>query len=257
MIHPVLVVAIGIILTRMCAATLFSAIRSRFNSRHAAFCNRFSNSIVSMRSVFHIIDRSATCDISERGCIVCASKLNTLIQSTSPVRNTAAWFCMTPLHLKPESLLSAGTAVGMPQPVESREREISRIIAADCGALALAIVEWLRRNDVRPIDRIRRDPAANWSQDDSHHGQIRRLPHQRPSARARSDSGLPPSSSVTSFPAMAIRRNPAHVVVHGWQHRDWFLRVTSTPAKIRADSAMPGNRSSITSGPRCSRCRCM
>ena len=32
-------------------------------------------------------------------------------------------------------------------------------------------------------------------------------------------------------------------------------RVTSTPANIRADSAMPGRRSSMTSEPRCSRCR--
>ena len=34
-------------------------------------------------------------------------------------------------------------------------------------------------------------------------------------------------------------------------------RVTSTPAKMRAVSAMPGNRSLITAGPRCSRCRWM
>ena len=54
-----------------------------------------------------------------------------------------------------------------------------------------------------------------------------------------------------------VGRDAAHVVVAGRQDGDRLTRVTSTPAKMRAVSAMPGRRSWITFGSRCSTCSSM
>ena len=80
----------------------------------------------------------------------------------------------------------------------------------------------------------------------------RRPPRRSPSGPARRVSGSPSFSRHDL--AVIVGRDAAHVVVARSAAPGSAARVTSTPAKMRAVSAMPGRRSWITFGSRCSRC---
>ena len=217
-LHPVLVVALGIVLARMRAAAL-RAVRRPSDRAPAPGRSGSRSSSVSIRSVFQISERSVTRDVGVAGADLVAS-CRTPSASVSAVRNTAAVVLHGPLHVRRAARRSACRrwrgAAGRGGRAPPRRRSAAAACAAAPGLISLGGAVARRRGRTPP------GRAASWSPAGWRRAPTRRPPRRSPSGPARPRSGSP--SVGRHDLAVIVGRDAAHVVVHGRQHRDRLSR---------------------------------